>query len=378
VKSRYVASLEAKRASSNSPIEAALLDLDIAGYSARKGISHEAEAIVSSVRSQEWSRTSPRLVAKLNFVEGLLSHCAGLDEDALVKWRRANAIASTEDCIDILATVAGWLAFLHYTNGRFESMAKELDRCLEYWRLSPANGALTPRARMVVALVLHTCRRTQEALAWYEDSRGSILSVGDDVELAALVHNMAWIRVYNHRNARLRGEPVPSSEADVLRVSSEAVQSYEELVGLASFPAMTPLLQAQNFILSENFSPALSILDEHAKHVRQQGLGRLAPNFDADRAYCLARLGKLKNPAESLESIEKSVDSSVHVDDLGVLYSRLRDCAELANLDEMRARFDDEAWKNWRAFDSLISELLRGISGFLPGDPQHGDSAPRP
>ncbi|MFT3664378.1 hypothetical protein [Piscinibacter sp.] len=140
---------------------------------------------------------------------------------------------------------------------------------------------------------------------------------------------------------------------------------------------MTPLLQAQNFILSEDFSVALSILDEYAKHVRQQGLGRLAPNFNADRAYCLARLGKLENAAQSLESIEQSVDATVHVDDLAVLYSRLRDCAELTNLEEMRARYDDEAWKNWKEFDSLADELLLGIKGFLCEDPQQGDSAPQ-
>jgi tetratricopeptide (TPR) repeat protein len=297
-----------------------------------------------------------------------LCHIAGLDADALLKWRRAAAIASADECIDVLAIIAGWTAFLHYTNGRFESMIDELRNAFELHRMNPAVGALTSRSRMVVALVLHTCRKTQEALHWYKDARGAALSVGDDVEIAALVHNMAWIRVYNHRNALLRGEAVASLEADISRVSSEAVQSYEELVGLASFPAMTPLLRAQNFMLSEDFSSALSILDEHAKNVRSQGLGRLEPNFNADRTYCLARLGKLDNAAEAIESITRSIDESVHVDDLAVLYSRLRDSARLMGLAALSSSFNDAAWRNWQAFDELISKLLGGINSVVHPD----------
>ena len=368
MKSRYVASLEVRRDSSSSPIDAALLDLEIAGYLARKGMTQDAEAIIKRVRSQELPCASSKVVATLNLVEGLLCHIAGLDADALLKWRRAAAIASADECIDVLAIIAGWTAFLHYTNGRFESMIDELRNAFELHRRNPAVGALTSRSRMVVALVLHTCRKTQEALHWYKDARGAALSVGDDVEIAALVHNMAWIRVYNHRNALLRGEAVASLEADISRVSSEAVQSYEELVGLASFPAMTPLLRAQNFMLSEDFSSALSILDEHAKNVRSQGLGRLEPNFNADRTYCLARLGKLDNAAEAIESITRSIDESVHVDDLAVLYSRLRDSARLMGLAALSSSFNDAAWRNWQAFDELISKLLGGINSVVHPD----------
>jgi hypothetical protein len=231
---------------------------------------------------------------------------------------------------------------------------------------------------MVVALVLHTCRKTEEALAWYKVSRERAIAIGDDVELAALVHNMAWIRVYNYRNALLRGEKASESESEVLRVSSEAVGNYEELVGLESFPALTPLLRAQTLMLDNEFSLALEILNEHADGVRQQGLSRLASNFNADRAYCLMKLGCVDAAWDVVESILDSIDSSIHADDLAVLYSRLRDCAQIAGKKELQCNFDSEAQRSWRDFDLLVSGMLESVRELLSEGSEPRDFVPQP
>jgi hypothetical protein len=213
MKSRFISALERRREGVESALDAALIDSELAGYLARKGDARRAQELVDELRTRPLLMSNARLLAQLNFVEGLILHCSGLDHDAEEKWRRAVAIAGLENSIDILATVSGWSAFVHYTNGRFGMMLNELKNAFSYLRIDPIRGALTPRAMMVVALVLHTCRETEEALLWYESVRGRILAEGDDVEMAALVHNMAWIRVYNFRNALLRGVPVPKSDS---------------------------------------------------------------------------------------------------------------------------------------------------------------------
>lgn len=377
MKPRYVVSLEVQRKQARSAVDAAFFDLEIAGYDARKGRIQQAQEVVTMVRSTHGPMGDSRLLAQLNFVEGLVCHCSGHDDEAAVKWERATAIGAVGNCVDVLAKVSGWMAFVHYTSGRFLLMFEQLKRSLVHSRSDSVSGALTSRARMVVALVLHTCRRTEDALLWYEASRRDALTMGDDVELAALAHNMAWIRVYNYRNALLRGEPVPAVEARVLRVASEAAQSYEELVGLASFPALTPLLRAQNFLLSDEYSHALAILDEHAEGVRQQGLARLAPNFSADRAYCLVKLGQSAAADEAVESLLGAIDSSIHADDLAVLYSRLRDCAEVQGRVELHSQFADKAQRAWRAFDAITKELLQGVHELISDGLQLGDSVPR-
>lgn len=371
MKSRFVVSLELRRERALSKVDAAFFDAEIAGYLARRGDLQPAREIIDDIRAQHSILRNSRLLAQLNFVEGVVAHCSGIDADAVLKWRRAAAIAETDDLVETMAKVSGWLAFVHYTNGRFDAMLDELKNSFDYHRRSPASGVLTPRARMLVALVFHTCRKTEEALLWYEASREAILAVGDDVELAALVHNMAWIRLYNHRNALLRGQSVPLSESALLRASAEAVQSYEELVGLSSFPALTPLLRAQNFILSNDFSLALEILDTYAESVREQGLKRLAPNFNADRAYCLAKLGQADAACDIVESLAGDIDSSIHVDDLAVLYSRFRDCASLSGKHAQSAQFESVAKRSWQAFDGLIEVMLKGVTELISeGSPQ--------
>lgn len=377
MKSRYLRSLESDRVSAKSAADEAYIDLKMAGYIARKGQTENAEIIVSRIRQNEAVRRDSRVLSSINFVEGLIAHLAGCDGEAEKKWQRGAAIARIENSTEVLANISAWTSFLHYSNGRFDSLFEELRACLEYWQQDPDYGALTSRAEMVIALVLHTCMKTQDAMLWYEKSRRSSLITGDDVELAALVHNMAWIRLYNYRNSILRGQHALPSESEILRVSSEAVQSYEELVGLASFPALTPLLQAQNHIIKDDFASALQLLDEYAIGVRSQGLSRLAPSFDADRALCLAKLKRFYEANIVIESVVANIDSSIHCDDLAVIYCRLRDCFALEGRVELAAQYASKAVNSWGDFDHLIERMLDGIENLtklgLPG----GDSVRR-
>ncbi len=378
MRSRYLRSLESSRSSANSPAEEDYIDLKMAGYIARKGENKEAEGIVSKVRMNDALRRDSRVIASANFVEGLLAHLAGSDGEAEKKWRRGAAIARVDNSIEVLATISAWMSFLHYSNGRFDLMFEELGACLEFFQEDPIRGALTSRAEMVIALVLHTCMRTEDAMHWYERSRRSSLLTGDDVEIAALVHNMAWIRLYNYRNSILRGRPALPSETEILRVSSEAVQSYEELVGLASFPALTPLLQAQNYIVQNHFAIALDILDQHAREVRNQGLSRLAPSFNADRAFCLASMGRFAEASTIIDSVIGSIAPNIHSDDLAVLFCRLRDCFMLEGKIELAEEYSAKASKSWGEFDMLVERLLAGIATLTLRGLPNGDSDHRP
>ncbi len=377
MKSRYIRLLESKRSAAESVAEKSFIELQIADYYARKGSGEAANEIIARIRQSNIGRADARIVAQINFVEGILLHLAGSDIEAEKKWKRSIAIAGTVDAIEVLSCVSGWMSFLKYTNGKFDALFDELNSCLRQYLIDSHRGSLTARAEMVIALVLHTCLRTRDALWWYEKARRTSLLNGDDVELAALVHNMAWIRLYNYRNSVLRGSAASQSEPEILRVSAEAVQSYEELVGLETFPAMTPLLQAQNFMIQENYASALDILNEHARSVTSQGLSRLAPNFEADRAFCMIRLGRYAEARDAVDYAINGINSYIHPDDLAVLYCRLRDYFFLVGESSLSSEYAAKAEASWSDFDDLTKSMLDKLEKLVKNGLPGGDSVPQ-
>lgn len=357
--SRFLDRLSALVSVSSDVYDKACLNLESASYLARRGDHLDSLKIVQSIRSDGLHLHSSKLSAWLNFAEGMQFHCKGRDPEARVKWSRCVAIARSSRSDEVLARALAWLAFCDYTILRIDSIATLTIEAMHV--LAKDNYEGCARINMTLAQIYHLCGSYTRAREFYDRSRLACLESGDDVMLAALIHNMAWLRMSALRNESLRGMHL-NDDSKIVELASESTRNYESLIGSRAFDAMTPLLAAQVDIMQARYADAILKINTRIVDLPSQGLRRLSASLVADRAYCRAILGDNNGSrADAVVAIE-SVSSEDHVDDLAVLYTRIAEVYRIIDEAEKSAFYKGKADALWMEFDLLKSRLLSVIS----------------
>ena len=170
---------------------------------------------------------------------------------------------------EVVARVSSWLAFVDYTNINIPSLIPNTREALS--TLTDENLEATARANLTTAQVFHLCGDKESAVEFYKKARVACLGYYDDVMLAALIHNMAWLRMAARRNAILQGIS-SEDEGYLVELAAESTSNYEKLIGSKSFDVMTPLLGAQVDIMFGRYVEAIYTISARLEDLRGQGL----------------------------------------------------------------------------------------------------------
>ena len=203
--SRLLQRLDAEIAAERDPLRADVKRAERAAYCARQGRGKEAQQALEEIRKRYDARPNVEVSAWVSLVESLLSYFGDMGPASIDKMRRARALSQAAGLTQLQALTSSWLAQMDYLRLDIASLSKNLSAALTL--AQEGNHPAQARSALVMAQALHTAKRLDLALPWYERARKHATEDGDDATVSALMHNMAWIRTTNMRNALLTGEP---------------------------------------------------------------------------------------------------------------------------------------------------------------------------
>lgn len=306
------------------------------------------------------------VVSLVNFAEGLIAFRSGDTARGVDKWVRARALASAGGFAEGAALAAAWLAFDAYLREDLSSMER-------YLRAAFSEGQATSpqaiaRASLILALYFHYCDDQVRARKYYEMSHRSATACGDEVEVAALIHNRAAMVIHQKRVADL-------SEFSGFRVDTGPItnrasaDSYEELIGIKSLRSLSPQLAAYEAVLEQKWATAVGLIDKTLESVEQDGYSRLVPGLLAERALsnCM-----MHDQLAAVRDLKRGIAShsacALHRDDEAIFLSRLAQvhrqlgAAEEATLNGQQAIV---AWGQVRQFQAEIKSVVESIDAVV-------------
>lgn len=360
-KSRLLRQLDAQIAAASSRLSQDCLLAERACYRARQGFLTEAEQTVLDLRKRYADNPQDVLSARINLAEGLLRLFRDMHILSRDKFHRALALSEISENEDLIALTAAWLAHVEYLAGNIDLMAKHLLRSIQIAK--PNNHAALSRSSLVAADALHLAGRLDLAQPWYTKARVHANSEGDDQTTSAFLHNMAWLRAANLRQAQFCGL-AHSSNGEHALINADSVLRFDEIIGTHSLNSLVPILRAQILSLLGEPKQALNLYEEHLAASVREGLGRMHSSLLADQAWCRLQCGNREVAILEATSAESLLDPKGHADDQASAHSRLSQLfGAIGNVESQihHAHMADAAWKMHSATQQTILHALTSL-----------------
>ena len=358
--SRLLVALDAQIASSRIPYEADGLRAERACYRARQGRIDEAMQTAATLRERYAARPNAVITAWVNLVEGLCCHFDDLGVGARDKLARAHALSGWQPASRLHLLCAAWLAHVDYTHHHTAAMSQHVREALQF--AAADDHTVRARACMVVAQALHLGSGLPLATPWYAASHRHALAQGDDLTIAALIHNRGWLQL-----TRLGEAALTDDGSDAVRSAFEGIlssQSYDRMIGAASIATITPLLQAQILCARGQAGEALLLFDSSTLATDDsRAKSRLASTMLADQAWCHVKLGHLEAARIDALAAESSLVAATHVDDRAATHSRIaqvfRALGDAAAADVHASL----ASRHWQSFRQVQADMVTALEG---------------
>ena len=363
--SRLLQRLDADIAAERNPFRADILRAERAACLARQGEAEKARREITELHQRYDARPNVEMSAWVSLAESLVSFMSDLGSGGLDKMRRARALSQAAGLTNLHSLCAAWLAHMEYTTFDIELMAQHVGESL---KLAPKDfHSARSRASLVMAQALHLAGQMDLASPWYKRAHDHAIAEGDEATTSALMHNMSWLRMHAHRQEVLTGQlaGVAGSHA---RMGVESTVYYDHLQGLSSLGPLKPILLAQVFALEGRATEALALFDEYLS-AQPEGVSRLQCSWQADRAWCLAELGRVSEATDAAAAVELSFQADTQIDDRAATHSRLAQVfartKDAANA-ERHSTMAHAAWLEFAQFQDTVRRLLGNISEFGP------------
>ncbi|MEO6410702.1 MAG: hypothetical protein ABIO45_18385, partial [Burkholderiaceae bacterium] len=260
------------------------------------------------------------VTAWINLIEGLCSHFDDLGDGARDKLARAHALSAMQRGSRLHLLCAAWLAHVDYSNHQPAAMSLHVREALEFAAID--DHSVRSRACMVVAQALHLGSGLDLATPWYAASHRHAVAEGDDLTIAALIHNRGWLQLTRLGEGALSYDGSEAVRGGLNGIASS--QAYDELIGAASTAGITPLLLAQTYCAKDQPANALEIFEAHMpKEDPGNSQSRLACAMLADQAWCRMKIGQFDAARRDAIAAEESLLPAPHVDDRAATHSRL-------------------------------------------------------
>ncbi|MEO7150168.1 MAG: hypothetical protein ABIX46_00420, partial [Burkholderiaceae bacterium] len=203
------------------------------------------------------------------------------------------------------------------------------------------------------------------AAPWYTASHRHAVDEGDDLTIAALIHNRGWLELTRLGEGALTDDG--SQEVSGAFSGILSSQSYDKMIGAASIPTITPLLQAQIDCSRGLAATALALFEAHGLSANDpNGSSRLASTMLADQAWCRAQLGQSDAARADALAAEASLVPSTHVDDRAATHSRLYQVHHALGETAEAARHAALAQTHWQAFRQVQADMVSALDGLDP------------
>jgi hypothetical protein len=365
--SRLLLRLNADIAAEKNPFRADLFRAERAAYQARRGYSVESKKDLADLHDRYDRRPIAEMSAWISLAEGLLGFHGDPGHSAQDKLRRARALSEAAGLTQLEALSSAWLAQIDYLRLDLSSMSKNLVAARQL--ADQDNHSAHARAALVIAQGFHTSMQLSRALPWYDLCRKHAVIQGDDSTLSALMHNMAWIRATNMRNASLTGSS-DDGEGQHVWAAAESTWSFDKLTGAANLDSYVPLLHAQILTMRGEFESAIELYGHHISTSVRQGLGRLEGLFLADLAFCRASLGQLDAAQPDATRALHMLNQPGNCDDRAPGFSRLSQVFRLIGDTQSTNICDESAsalWDEFRRTCLALSSALDLVEPAAPG-----------
>jgi tetratricopeptide (TPR) repeat protein len=356
---RMLLSLQAEIANAPSALIADCKRAECAAYLSRLGRFDEARIAIDDLRGRYDHYPHIEVSIWINLAEGLLGYFSNLGISATDRVRRAYVLSTSAGLWQMQALCAAWLAQLDYVILDVDALSSHLNEAIK--KADSKNHAALSRASLVAAQALHLARRFDLAQVWYKKSREHAMSDRDDATISALMHNMAWLRMYEMRQTVLGGAGVTLQDRGVL-ATAESNAHLNELVGDASWPELKPLLRAQILSLQCDPHGAAILYREHLTDAKPAA--RLQVNVMADRAWCHVQLEELDQARICAGLALDGLVSETQLDERAPAHSRLAQVfSALGNVSESRRHLElaSDAWASYVLIQSKIVVKLRDL-----------------
>lgn len=363
--SRLLARLEAAIAQSMSPFDQACLQAERAALRARQGHIDEAREIVLGLQPAAAPRRrshAPALGVWLLVAEGLIEHYSALLPGARDKLARAHELATLAQLPALQSLTAAWLAHMDYVRNDMASMLVHLRRALTL--ASTDHHAARARANLVAAQAYHFAGSFERAQPWYQRARHHANADGDETTLAALMHNMAWLRGAHAREAQLFGNP-DEEQLRIAALGADSVGHFDAGIGTASLASLVPMLRALLMVLRGDHAGALALYEEHLAGARRDGLARMEPCFLADMAWCQLQLGRTGPALMSARAVLAGVDAQCEIDDRAVALQRVAGVFDALGLAPEAERSRSRAQADWQSHRDFKVGLMGALDEAL-------------
>jgi tetratricopeptide (TPR) repeat protein len=276
-------------AQSRLPRELPFLRAERSILLSRLGEFERARQDIKALKASPDIQGVPALGAWLWLSEGLFDYFENVNERARERVQRSLALARSAKSPRILALSAAWCAHFEQRAGDVVAMTGNLVECLS--AATPDNHGALARACVIAAASFHGFGTETEAQPWYMRARSHASQEGDGVTLSSIMYNMAALRI---TNARL-DEHFGTLDRALARRALLGAESSTHLDMTVQTTALAPLSwiqRAQILCVLDEFADALKLYEQHYESAINQGLVREEAQMQADRAWCLYRLGR--------------------------------------------------------------------------------------
>lgn len=366
-------------AHSRLPREIPHLRAERAVLLARLGDFERARQDLAFLRGLPDSATNPVLGAWMWLGEGVLDYFESMNQRARDRVQRARALAVSAKSHRLIALTSAWCAHFDYGVGEFASMAQNL---ADAFRASAFdNHSALTRACVLVAVSYHFTGAEDLAQPWYARARNHATREGDGVSLSSIAYNLAALRIANTRVLEHFGvlDKVLAKRA-LLGVESSA--QLDLTVHARALAPVSSIQRAQILCVLEQFSDALAIFDQHYDEAIAQGMARDEAQLQADRAWCLYRLGRGDEARDMVRSAAAAITWSTERDGKAVAHAQLaRTCAALGLAEDAKthAREAQVQYADFVAHtERMKTQLAQAqFEALYPREPPAPSAAPR-
>jgi tetratricopeptide (TPR) repeat protein len=281
-----------------------------------------------------------------------------MNQRARDRVQRARVLAASAKSPRILALTSAWCAHFDYGVGDFTAMTRNLGDAFR--AATYDNHSALTRSCVIVAVAYHATGSEEMAQPWYARARNHATREGDGVSLSSIAYNLAAMRIANTRLLEHFGV----LDKVVAKRALLGVESSTQLDLTVHARALVPLSwiqRAQILCVLEEFADALTLFDQHYEDAIAQGLARDEAQAQADRAWCLYRLGRGDEARDMVRSAAAAITWSTERDGRAVAHAQLaRTCAALGLAEDARTHAR-EAQVQYADHQAFIGRLTAGL-----------------
>ena len=353
--------LEAAMAQEADPVKVLFLAAEHASLLARHGFQEEAELALADVRRRHDVRPHRVLTPLVNLADGIVTHATLGAAHAVVKLRRAHALAGASRHAPTQALVAAWLAHCLWNQHDVEAAIPHIRDALNL--AAPDDHKARSRVCLVVAEIVALAGDLPGAERWFAAARQHATDAGDDATKSALAFNLLTVQLLLLRDAVLGG----SRSAAPLRVTlhGSISQNVDRALGVR-VDDLTLRVRATLSSLLDRPAESLALFEERRRLAlasAPRAPHPVEPVWLAHEAWCLQRVGRAQEAADRVMGAVAALAPGSHGDDVATVHAIA--ARVLATFDppssERYAALAAEGWSRYRAFQARCLALCADL-----------------